>query len=74
MKAKKTTRLTFAGVVGAVPEAYGPNALWKVRLVAPFFPFFLDSRMKYLTKKEADGVADMWRKRKVTIEFSKAGK
>jgi hypothetical protein len=69
---KAKARTVTARVIGPVPHGgfREGEVLWQVRLIAPHFPFFLDSRVNYRTKADADEQAEKWRRRKVTITFT----
>lgn len=72
-KTKPKTRTVTARVVGAVPHDGYSGALWRVRLTAPFLPFYLDGKMNYPHKADADKEAEKWRRRKITITFPTGG-
>lgn len=65
------SKTVAATVVGPIPHhGFGDRVLWKVRLKAPRFPFYIDSSMCYQKKAQADAVAEKWRKRKITISIA----
>lgn len=63
----KTKKRFVAKVIGAIPV----NGLWRVRLKAPYVPFYLDSSDAFVTRRDAEAEAEKWRKRKVVIEVEK---
>jgi hypothetical protein len=71
--AKKTkTRTVTARVVGPIPTlATRDGFAWKLRLAAPYLPFYLDSSQSYLSLERAEADAEKWRKRKITITIEK---
>lgn len=66
-KPTKKTRTVKARVVGAIPDVLGNQCVWRVRMVAPFLPFYLDGQMRFSDKKRADAMAEKWRAKQVTI-------
>lgn len=70
-KPKTKTRRVLARVIGPIPAPGYRDVLWRVRLVAPYFPFFLDSSVRYQTLAKADEVAEKWRGRKIFITVTK---
>lgn len=69
--AKTTTRTVTATVVGAIPHAGYNEVLWKVRLKAPYLPFYLDSSHCYRDVEKAKAEAEKWKGRKVVVTVSK---
>lgn len=71
MAKKVKTRKVVARVVGAVPVASGNAVYWRVRMVAPYFPFHMDLTPLYSTVAEAEQAAERWKRRSVIIQITK---
>ncbi len=67
MKAPKSV---VARVVGPILHVGLNTVLWKVRLKAPRFPFYIDSDVCFESKEQAEQEAAKWQRRKVVISIS----
>ena len=67
---KKTTRRAIVKVIGPVPFQDGVILYWKVRLVAPYLPFYLDSQMRFSSLSRADEFAKRWKRRKIVLAIT----
>lgn len=50
-----------------IPVSGELNLYWKVRLIAPRFPFYIDSQVGYVDKADADKQAEKWKGRKISV-------
>jgi hypothetical protein len=67
---KRKTKKVTARVVGPILYSGHDVVLWKLRLKAPNFPFYIDSATCFTTKEQADKEAEKWQGRKVVISIS----
>jgi hypothetical protein len=69
--AKKTTSKKVVKVHGVILDpGYAGSVHWRVRLIAPHFPFFIDSGTYFQRKEDAEAMAARWRKRKIVITIT----
>jgi hypothetical protein len=67
---KRATRTTKVNKVLVILHAEGGTVYWRVRMIAPYLPFRIDSGF-FMEKEAAERTAAKWRKREVQITFAK---
>jgi len=71
VKAKKPkSRTVTAKVIGAIPHVMYNGVGWKVRMAAPYLPFYLDSSTAFTEKATADAFAEKLKMKKVQITIT----